>query len=133
MKTSLIDQGEHHGLNNIIFVMGVSNLVTAQFFYLCIQSAFSHFGTEGTGILFSAFFKDNLADLSLYDNVLDSHAVAEFCDWRQIKVIKSQIHTDGYKVKLCRIEPLQSMKRIEQRQRIFSSRHANSNLISIFD
>lgn len=53
MQTSLVKEGEHHGLHNIILVMGIGNLIAAQILYGVIQSAFTRILAQREQGLFS--------------------------------------------------------------------------------
>ena len=57
IKSAFIEQGQHHRLNHIVFVVGISNLITSQLKSSLIQSAFPHFCTERTGVRFLANLK----------------------------------------------------------------------------
>ena len=104
MQTSLVKEGEHHGLHNIILVMGIGNLIAAQILYGVIQSAFTHFGTERTGIIFPAVFKHDFGDRSLYYGVRNLMGGTECPDLVQIQILKSQIHGYGINAELLRIK-----------------------------
>ena len=69
IESSLIDQGHHGGLNHIVLMVSVSDLVTTESQCLVIECTLSHFGTERAGIGFLADVKEDLTDLCGHDKV----------------------------------------------------------------
>ena len=57
VETSLEYQGQQHGLNDIVLVVGIGHLIAAHFLDRLIKGAFPHFRAQGAGVAFFALFK----------------------------------------------------------------------------
>ena len=67
VKTAFIKQGHHSRLDQIIFMMGVGDLVAAHLQCFIVQCTLPKLGAEGTGIGFFPDIKENFSDFRRYE------------------------------------------------------------------
>ena len=101
--------------------MGIGNLVASHLLCFFIESAFSHLGAEGTGVGFLADVKEHSADFRADDFIWNFKFPAHGRHRLQIHVAQSQIHGNGAQFILCRVEPPQMMKGVDECQAVLSS------------
>ena len=118
VKPSFKDQREEHCLNDIVFVVRIRYFITTHLLDRLIESAFSHFGAEGTGIALFAYIEKNIIDFRFYDFIGNFHLGAELLDRRKIKAFKSKIYRDGTEIKFLRIETPETVECVEERQAV---------------
>ena len=85
------------------------------------------------GIVLLALFKDNLGDVCLHDCIFNIQIPAQFLDFVQIQIFKSQIHGDGMNREVLWIKTAQTVQGIQQCQTVFSARYADSNFVALLD
>ena len=72
VEASFKYQGQQHGLDDIILVVGVGYFVAAHLLDRLIKSAFTHLGTQRAGVAFFTLIKQDMGDIRLYDLIGNS-------------------------------------------------------------
>ena len=95
MEAALVDQGHHHGLDQVIPVMGVSDLSGPDLLCLVIESTLAHLGAERAGVRFLPGLKEDLSDPGLHYVVRHIQIPAEGPDRLQEQISQSQVNGNG--------------------------------------
>ena len=113
-------------------MMGIGNLIAAFLFDRIIQRALPHFRAQRAGICLLPLLENNVCNIRLNDGIGNLQFIAaDAFNSAQIQILESQVHRHGMQFKMLRIEPLQSMKGIKQRQGILSSRNPHRNPVAL--
>ena len=114
-------------------MMCVGDLIAAKFFDGSIESAFSHFSTQRTWVVFTAFFKNDPGNLCIHDFIGNFKRPAHSFDWLQIKILETKVHGDGSQIKRFRIKAFQAIECTQKRQAVFSSGNADCDVVAFVD
>ena len=130
VHAALVEHAQQQGFNRVVAMVAQGHLVRAQLATQVGKRAPAHFGAQGTGVLFLALFKNDLADLRFPHGVGHFQPLAQRAHAAQVEGLHAHGERDGGQFEGVGAKPAVQRHGIEQQQAVLAAGYPHGHAVA---